>query len=668
MALSLGEAGGGARENVPLADPAGVKIPLAKHLRVGLGIFWLVFQIYIIFQPQNPLIERPLHVALAIALVLLWTPLNSRRLGPRSELLIDVLLLCATFLSAMYYGLSAERLAGRMEDVDPILAGDVLFGIVVVLLLLEGVRRVVGWSLLGVLLLFLAYGLLGNWLPGWVGFSGFSSDQVIEILTMSTHGIWGVTTDTSVQFVFYFILFGAVFAAIGGGQLLIDLGLRVSGRHSGGAAKAAVISSSLFGTISGSAVANAVGVGVFTIPLMRRAGYSAEKAASIEAIASTGGQLMPPVMGVAAFVMAEILQVEYARIALAGVIPALAFYVALFLAVDLEARKTGVGTLPKSEQAVRPRILPRLYLLTPPVVLVALLVAGYSATYAAVVAGAVGLLVCYLRSETALGLADYIELVQQGTRQAAQVAVPIAAIGIVIAVAIQSNLALKFSSQLIGGSGGTIVGVMGMIVLGCLIMGMGLPTVAAYIIGAVLFVPALVKLGIGELPAHFFVMYYCVLSMVTPPVALASYAAAGLAGASTVGTSLKAFRLSVVSFLVPFAFAFDTHLLGEGSLLWVALACMTLLLGTAAWTTAFVGYLHRRLTMIERLLLALCSFAIICWPTGSTPWAWALGILSIVGLWIWVVKPKIVAQLEPLPSDPTNHKDSGEILSEETPT
>jgi TRAP-type uncharacterized transport system fused permease subunit len=301
-------------------------------------------------------------------------------------------------------------------------------------------------------------------------------------------------------------------------------------------------------------------------------------------------------------------------------------------------------------------------------VLVALLVAGYSATYAAVVAGAVGLLVCYLRSETALGLADYIELVQQGTRQAAQVAVPIAAIGIVIAVAIQSNLALKFSSQLIGGSGGTIVGVMGMIVLGCLIMGMGLPTVAAYIIGAVLFVPALVKLGIGELPAHFFVMYYCVLSMVTPPVALASYAAAGLAGASTVGTSLKAFRLSVVSFLVPFAFAFDTHLLGEGSLLWVALACMTLLLGTAAWTTAFVGYLHRRLTMIERLLLALCSFAIICWPTGSTPWAWALGILSIVGLWIWVVKPKIVAQLEPLPSDPTNHKDSGEILSEETPT
>ncbi len=607
---------------------------LVRMLRIVLGLGWIAFQTYIVFYPQAPLVERPFHLVFAVILLFLWTPLPAARGGRFG----DVAVIVSAFATGVYYLLSSQRLSDRMEGIDPIFGVDVFFGILAVLLLLEGVRRTVGWSLLGVLLLFLGYAFVGDWFPGWLRFSGFGLEETVEILSMSLNGILGITTDTSVRFVFYFILFGAVYAAIGGGQLFIDLALTLAGTQCGGSAKAAVVSSSLMGSISGSAVANVAGTGVFTIPLMRRAGYSAEMAASIEAIASTGGQLMPPIMGVAAFVMAEMLQVEYARIAFAGLIPAVAFYLAVFLAVDLRARKTGIGTLPKHEFTIERPILPRLYLLIPPVLLVGLLIAGHSATYAAVIASLSCLLVCYFRRATALGRRGLIALVEDGTRQACQVAVPIAAIGIIIAVAIQSNLALKFGSQLIGGSGGTLVGAMGFIVVGCIIMGMGLPTVAAYIIGAVLFVPALLKLGIPELQAHFFVMYYCVLSMVTPPVALASYAAAGIAGAKTMQTSVYALRLSFVCFLIPFAFAFDGRLLGEGEPLWVAAACLTLMAGTGAWAVAVVGYFSRPLGALERVWLGLGAAALICSPSGSTPWAWSLAVVAVGVAWILFTK------------------------------
>ena len=407
----------------------------------------------------------------------------------------------------------------------------------------------------------------------------------------------------------------------------------MAGSHSGGSAKAAVVSSSLMGSITGSAVANVAGTGVFTIPLMRRAGYSADRAGALEAIASTGGQLMPPIMGVAAFVMAEMLQVDYGRIALAGLLPALAFYAALFLSVDLRARKTGIGTTGADALgAIRP-VLPRLYMLAPPALLIGLLVAGYSATYSAVVASGGCVVAGLFRRETRLTGSRLVEFVESTTRQACQVAVPIAAIGIIIAVAIQSNLALKFSTELISASGSD-VGAMVLVVLGCLVMGMGLPTVAAYLIGAILFVPALRDLGVQDLPAHFFVMYYCVLSMVTPPVALASYAAAGISGGSSMRTSLRAFRLSLVCFLIPFAFAFDPALLGLGGPLSIALSAVGILAGTAGWAAALVGYWLRPLGVLERAWIGLAGALVICLPTGTPFWAAAAFALAAAGGWI----------------------------------
>jgi TRAP transporter 4TM/12TM fusion protein len=578
-------------------------------LRLILSLAWMAGQIYIIYYPMMPLIQRPLHLLLALALVILWIPLKSDRLGTWISQAIDLVLLVAVIATTVYYLESAYRLTERMEGIDDILMRDVVFGVILVVVIAECVRRVVGWSLLGVILAFLFYAFAGDWFPGWLQFGGFGLAEMVETLTMTANGVLGVTTETSIQFVFYFVAFGAFYAAIGGSQLFIDIGLAAVGRHKGGAAKAAVVSSSMMGSISGSAVANVAATGVFTIPLMRKSGFDANRAAATEAVASTGGQLMPPIMGISAFVMAELLQVNYGKIALAGIIPAVGFYVAIFLGVDLFSRRTGIGTIPKTDAGSHAPLVPRLYLLLPPVILISVLVAGYSATFAAVVAIGSCVVTAYLRRASWLSFKELINAIQQATKQAAKVAVPIASIGIIISVSIQSNLALKFSANLIQISGGSLLGAMLFIILGCIIMGMGLPTVAAYIIGAILF-------------------------------ALASYTAAGMANSNTMKTSLLAFRMSMVSFFIPFAFAFDQSLLGVGSALQIAIAFLTLAAGTGAWTVALAGYLGGKLNPVERLLFGAAAIAVIFSPTGHI--VWGIGSASVLALlaWSFLLKPR----------------------------
>lgn len=616
----------------------------SNGLVLALGALWCAFQFAIILWPQQPMVARPIHLFFALAVLFLTTA------GPRW---LNALFAATSAAVGVYYLLNAQRLADRVEAIDPILGLDIAAGIVLLLLLLEGVRRSVGWSLLGLLLFTLLYNFAGRWFPGWSRFSGFNLEDTIEVMTMTTNGVLGVTTETSVQFVFYFLVFGSAYAAIGGGRLFIDIGLKTSGRQQGGAAKAAVVSSSLMGTISGSAVANVVSVGVFTIPLMRRAGYSAVQAAGIEALASTGGQLMPPVMGVAAFVMAEMLQIDYGRIAMAAVIPALAFYFALFAIVDLAARKSGIGTLDPAQAVPSAPVLPRLYLLIPPILLVALLASGRSATISVVAAILSCIVTAYLRPESRLGLRSWLAVIEDVARQAAQVAIPIAAIGIMVAVAVQSNLALRFSSKLIEGGASNVYAALLLTILGCIVMGMGLPTVAAYIIGAILFVPTLIKLGLTPLCAHFFVMYYCVLSMITPPVALASFAAAGLAKAGVMETGWHAFRLSLVLFLIAFAFAFDPLLLGQGPLLSVLIAFAGLLIGTGAWAVALAGYLNGTLAWPERILYGLAAVANILFPTLSKGWMAALAGAAALCLWNLLLKPRLAGTAaQPLENAP----------------
>ena len=597
-----------------------------------IGIGFILFQVWILLEPQQPLFARPIHLCVALVLLFLCKPLSIPSLPVWINRSIDTALVLATLLVASYYLTEFERLTTRMENVSPIFPIDIAAGALLVFLLLEGSRRAVGWILVWVLLAFIAYAFWGDVLPGWLRFRGFDVEAATEITTMTTAGVLGVTTSTSASFIFYFILFGSFYGAVGGGQLFIDLAIRLAGRATGGTAKAAIIGSSLMGSISGSAVANVVSTGVFTIPLMKRTGIPAHRAAGTEAIASTGGQLMPPVMGVAAFVMAELVNVPYVEIAMAGLIPAIAFYLALMLVVDLTARRDGVRAMTAEEVQATDEILPRLHLILPPVILIVLLVSGYSAAYSAVAASASCFVVPFLRKATWIGWKEITVGLSDAPRQAAEIAVPIAAIGLVIAVAVQSNLALKFAGSLLSLSEGSIYASLTLAMVGCIIMGMGLPTVAAYIIGAVLFVPPIQELGIPPLAAHFFIFYYCVLSMVTPPVALASFAAAAVGESSVVRTSISAFGLSLVAFFIPFGFVFDMGILGEGSFSSVALSAFGLLISTSLWAIAFGGWCVRPLAIPVRLFIGLAGLVAVIAPSGSQVWLFGL----VVG-WLTVV-------------------------------
>ncbi|MFN3225130.1 MAG: TRAP transporter permease [Hyphomicrobiales bacterium] len=585
-----------------------------------IGLALTAFQIWLLFNPQQPLFERPLHLVAALVLLFLYKRLEIARLPSWFCKAIDASLILMTLAVAAYYVFTFDRLTTRMENVSPVFPVDVAAGAALILLLLEGSRRAVGWILVWVLLAFIAYAFYGSVLPGWLGFRGFGIEAATEIATMTTAGVLGITTSTSVSFIFYFILFGAFYGAVGGGQLFIDLAIRLAGSATGGTSKAAIIGSSLMGSISGSAVANVVSTGVFTIPLMKRTGISAHRASGTEAIASTGGQLMPPVMGVAAFIMAEFLGMPYIDIALAGLIPAIAFYLALLLVVDLTARREGTRALTAAEAKSGDPLGPRLHLILPPILLIVMLVSGFSAAYSAVAASAACLIVPFFRRSTWIGRGHIINALRDAPKQAAEVAVPIAAIGLVIAVAVQSNLALKFAGSLLSLSEGSIYASLLLAMFGCIIMGMGLPTVAAYIIGAVLFVPAIQDLGVPPLAAHFFVFYYCVLSMVTPPVALASFAAAAVGKASAIKTSVSAFGLSLVAFFIPFGFVFDLAILGQGEPAQVASSSIGLLVSTALWAIAFGGWCFRPLNGPLRAIIGLSGLAAVVAPSGSSVW------------------------------------------------
>ena len=312
--------------------------------------------------------------------------------------------------------------------------------------------------------------------------------------------------------------------------------------------------------------------------------------------------------------------------------------------VDLSARRDGIRALTAEEVADTAAIGPRLHLILPPLVLVTLLIVGYSASYAAVLASISCLVVPFLRPATRIGWTEIAEGLRDAPRQAAEVAVPIAAIGLIIAVAVQSNLALKFASSLLTLSEGSIYASLALAMFGCIIMGMGLPTVAAYIIGAVLFVPAIQDLGIEPLAAHFFLFYYCVLSMVTPPVALASFAAAAVGKASAVKTSLSAFGLSLVAFFVPFGFVFDPGVLAQGSATEVVLSAMSLLLSTALWAVAFGGWCGRPLSWGARAPIGLAGLVAVIAPSGSTVW-----FAAVAACWLIVLGVAALSRRGPIP-------------------
>lgn len=608
---------------------------IMKFFTSILATAYIAFLLKQFFAPMSPLMAASIHVYIATALVFCFMPLHFK--NDRWQTLarvIDIILIAAALYICWHYYHATPRLESRLEMIDDVLFEDKFAFTVGLGLLFEAVRRSVGFSLLSVVIIFILYAYFGPFFPGWTKFEGFSIDTMAELITMQTEGIFGITASTAINFVFYFVMFGCVFTATGGGSVFIDIAMKATASLTGGAAKMSLFGSALFGMVSGSAVANTTSTGVLTIPIMHRAGYSREQAAAVEAIASTGGQLMPPIMGIAAFVMADMLGIPYVEIAAAGIIPAIAFYFALFVIVDLRARKTGIGNISAKILIITP-IKPRLHLLISPFLLVMALAADYSPPFAAFVGSITALSVPFLRKGTRYPLKEIYEIIMDTAKQMAWVSVPLASVGIIMVVATQSNLAFKFVALLSEIGGSHLYLSLVMVIFGCIIMGMGLPTVAAYIIGSIIFAPALVGMGVDRLAANMFIMYYCVLSMVTPPVALCSYAAAAIAHGNSTRTGLIAFSYAFVIFLIPFGFIVDPVVLWKGSIELILFAFFGMMVATFCWAVFLQGWLKKNLNWLERIIFLIISFGIIVEKSGNWRWYACILFAIIMVAWCW---------------------------------
>lgn len=601
------------------------------YLLAAISVFWLIFQLRIkLYKPFEPWFQLPLHLCLALFVVFLMNPLADRY-GKKWLWLFDIILLGMTVTVLQYFVTHAEYLNNRMYSISPVTTQEMVVAVFLLITILEAVRRVVSMALFGVILFFMAYAWFGQYIPGIMHYQGISFDRFCETLMLGTNGIFGSPLGTSLNTLFYFLLFGAFFANCGGGAVLIDAGLKLSNKTVGGPAKAAVISSGLMGMISGSAVANVSSTGVFTIPLMKKTGYAPEEAGAVESVASTGGQIMPPIMGAGAFIMAEMIGMQYINIAAAAVIPAIAYFGSAYILVHLIARKRHIGRVSGVGDNTKP-VLPRIYRLFPIVLLVILIVSGTSIPRSALICTLVSIIISMISKETRMTPKKFVYTLMEGIRQAANIAIPTAACGIMIGIVVRSGIAVKIA-KLIDKSGNSSLFLALLIAaLGCILLGMALPTVAAYLIANTLFISAITGLLINQMPenvnvalvGNMFIFYFGVIAQITPPVCLASYTAAGIAGANAWKTGWKAFTFATVAFIAPFMFVYRPALLLEGSVLDILIAAAMLFLATLCIAAAVAAYMFKDLVVFERIAFLVVALLFIL-PFGITD---IIGIIS----------------------------------------
>ena len=591
---------------------------IRNYILNTIVVIFIGFQLYLaLIKPLDPMLQNPMHLILALLVIFIVNPADKNS-GKKWMKLLDIPFFAGIIFLLYYTIVEFPRLSIRVQYVDIVTTLDKMATVICIIILLEAVRRTLGKILFIFILLFIIYDWLGMYCPGILYFKGTNMRSFTETMMLGSGGIFGTPLYTSATSLFYFILFGAFFSQCGGGQLLIDFGMKFSNKSAGGPAKAAIISSGLMGMISGSAVANVSTTGVMTIPMMKKVGYAPHQAGAIEAVASTGGQIMPPIMGVGAFIMAEMLGVPYKTVAFAAIIPALAYYGSVFFLVTFMAKKEAINSDKEAVTIeIKDPLLERVYMMIPAVVLVVYFISGKSLMRSGMV-GIFAVLLCNLFSKFYKGgkyyqaLATTANTAVDGVKQASKIAIPTAACGIIIGVVIQSGLATRFSNIIakIGTSHLSIALIIAM--FGCMLLGMALPTVAAYLVSNILFVPVLIKLNINPLSANMFVFYFGIMAQITPPVCLASYTAAGIAGADSLKTGFTGFMYALVAFLVPFVFVYNPELLLMGTPAEIAKATVILFFGTYLLAGSISGYMVAPLNKFNRGILfigALCMIA-----------------------------------------------------------
>ncbi|MBM3598386.1 MAG: TRAP transporter fused permease subunit [Alphaproteobacteria bacterium] len=620
-------------EELPSADRSSGRVTsvAAKAIALAMAGFHLYTAFTVVF---SPMIQRSVHLAFALSLLFLISP-SGYALG-RWELMSRWLAAIAGVFVTVYAAVEFTN-PEIFRVIDPTVL-DIVNGTILLFLLLEAVRRTAGTSLAVVALVFFVYAFVGPSLPGLLGHPGFDYSQVISSLYIRLEGIFGTATGASATYIYVFVLFGAFMMRMGGGDFFINLAQAIIGTARGSAAKVSIFASALFATITGTGPANAAAVGVVTIPTMIRSGYKPRVAAALEAAASVGGQITPPIMGASAFIMADLLAIPYFEIAKAAFIPAVLYFVSLFVTADLEAARQGlVGAKREDLPTVGDTMRQGWHFLVPVAVLIYFLaVEQISPARAAAWAIASFLPVWLLRELVArrrIDLGQVIEALEESSRSAVMIAAACAIVGVVMNVTDLTGLGLKFTSLIISYSGGTLISLLLLTALAAILLGTGLPTTATYLIVAILVAPALAKMGVPLLTAHLFVFYFGVISDLTPPTAVSCYVAAGIANDNGMRVSFLATRMALPALIVPFMFVYSPALLLQGDMLEILIAGVTTMVGILGVSFALIGYWRSELHLWERAA-ALVGGSLLIFPGLITDGLGVL-LLAIVAITSW---------------------------------
>jgi len=599
---------------------------LVRWIAVGMSLFQ-VYTGYFQFTAMN---QRVPHVVLGFILIFLVYPINKK--ARKDKLSLDSIVAASIiFICGVYVMLTWFRKMGAMGLEIPLY--ELIMGGVFIILLIEGTRRALGWAFPSVAVLILLYARFGEIMPGPFAHKDYGIERIISSMFITTDGIFGMLAGISATFIFLFILFGAMLREAGGGEFFLDLAYGICGKFRGGPAKIAVVASSLFGMLSGSGAANVAGTGQITIPLMKKSGYPAYFAGAVETVSSAGGLLMPPIMGSAVFIIMEVLGVNYMVIIKASILMAVLYYLGLFLMIDIEAQKIGLVGLKKEDiPPLKETLKQGWHFFIPLLVLIYFLgIEKTSVTRAALWANISVPLVAMMRKKTRMSLSQILTGLEKGALTAAPVVAILSLGGVVVGMITLTGLGLMMSSILIEISHGNLFLLLLMTMAASIVLGMGVPPVAAYIILAILVVPALIKMGVYPLAAHLFVFYFGVIAGITPPMAPDAFIAAGIADSPMMKTALTACRLALVIFILPYIFVYNNALLLVGDAGEILLVSITAFLGVLALACAIQNFMGGKLPVHMRALLFLGGGCLIYpgWITDLAGMFIVVAILSI---------------------------------------
>ncbi|WP_281486762.1 TRAP transporter permease [Lysinibacillus sphaericus] len=604
----------------------------------GLLAFSL-FQLYTAIFGQFPAqIQRTIHLGFGLTLIFLLFP--ARKKAPKYKIAwFDYLLALLSVGVGSYWSLNYTELVNRNGSITQM---DFIVGLIAVVLVLEAARRAVGIPITIIAACFLIYAYYGPYFPAFMAHRGQDLESIVNLMYFTTDGIFGTPISVSATFIFVFLLFGAFLVKTGVGQYFNDLAVSLAGKLIGGPAKVAVFSSALQGTISGSSVANVVTSGSYTIPMMKKLGYRKEFAGAVEAAASTGGQLMPPIMGAAAFLMVEFIGrgITYWDIAKAAAIPALLYFTGIWIMTHFEAKRVGLKGLRDDQMPNRKEVFKKIYLLIPIIAIIVLMLTGTPVMHAALYGIIISIGVAMFNKETRLKPMDVIDALVEGARTALGVVAATACAGIIVGVVVKTGLGLSLANSLVALAGGSIILTLIFVMIASLILGMGAPTTANYVITSTIAAPAIVALLSPNTPqelvpvvvllsAHFFVFYFGIIADITPPVALAAFAASGISGGDPIKTGVNSAKLAIAAFIIPYMIVFSPSLLMIDTtvpqIIWVVFTAIT---GMVAIGSGVIGYWYRKLYWFERIV-GIATGLLLIYPEKFSDWV-GLGIFVIM--------------------------------------